>query len=616
MEWVPEPKPPSGGLAAEGFYKLLGRPRLDPLTVLVRETAQNSWDARLDTGQPVDFTIQGWELENSERKALRERVFVEAGSARGTNLEAELASRRLIGLYITDRNTKGLGGPVRADEEDPHGTYDWVDFVLNVGEANTHAHTGGTYGFGKTIAYVVSSANAVVIHSRTVHKGRVQSRLIACAIGEKFSRNRKQYTGRHWWAASGAEAPIPVTGREADRIARLIGMPEFQDGATGTNLLIISPELGGRSPEQAMRFVAESVTWHLWPKLMRRRGKRAMEIEVSWNGEVVRIPRPEERPPLHGFAQAFQPIIEGQRDPRTSTVPGLQIVSIRCSKPTADVGVLAMVPLVHRERVKVDDGSDPEDDEAPKPAAMITGVCHHVALMRTPELVVDYMEGPAPPEGGTEWAAVFRVNDEHDRPFARAEPPTHDSWSPALLSKSAEKTIVNVGLREIRKALDLRWGQRRDPTHAEVASTALIADELAHLLGSVDGRGRGTRAGETLSSRPGTARPRVDFAFSAPIEVDRELATMARLRVSPVPGSKGTKLRYSVAAALEGTSADADLDPRLAVIQARIANQSTGVNGLSGSLDINFTHPVEVELVVRRGPETTVLFDIDAEALA
>src|SRR5690349_13331051 len=82
VKWIPEPKPPTGGLAAEGFYKLLGRPRLDPLTVLVRETAQNSWDARLENGVSVDFSIQGWVLDEGERQALRERVFVEAGKAK------------------------------------------------------------------------------------------------------------------------------------------------------------------------------------------------------------------------------------------------------------------------------------------------------------------------------------------------------------------------------------------------------------------------------------------------------------------------------------------------------------------------------------------------------
>ena len=223
MRWVPEPKPPSGGLAAEGFYKLLGRPRLDPLTVLVRETAQNSWDARLKNGSPVVFSLQGWHLDRRERIALRDEVFVEADKVKGTNLAAALADPRLIGLYISDRNTKGLGGPLQADEASPNGTYDWVDFVLNVGEANTQGHTGGTYGFGKTITYVVSQANAIVIHSRTIHEGRLETRLIACAIGEKFTRGKKLFTGRHWWGESGGSVPIPVTGREADSDRKACG---------------------------------------------------------------------------------------------------------------------------------------------------------------------------------------------------------------------------------------------------------------------------------------------------------------------------------------------------------------------------------------------------------
>lgn len=613
MEWIPEPKPPSGGLAAEGFYKLLGRPRLDPLTVLVRETAQNSWDARLRNGRAVDFTIQGWHLDEAERTALREQVFVEAKSVRGTNLDTELASPGLIGFYITDRNTKGLGGPLQADRVDPDARYDWVDFVLNVGEANTQGHTGGTYGFGKTIAYVVSAANAVVIHSRTIHGGRPQTRLIASALGEKFARKGKLYTGRHWWAASGDDAPVPVTGRQADRIATRIGMPEFGEEETGTNILVIAPDLGGRTPEQAMRFIAESVTWHLWPKLMRHRGKRAMDISVSWNGQPVAIPRPEERPPLHGFAQAFQAIIDDDVDGRSSTVPGLQVESIRCQRPKADIGRLAIVPLIHRDRMTVDDGADPDDSEAPKPAASITGPCHHVALLRTPELVVDYVEGPPPPEGQTEWAAVFRVNDEQDHHFAAAEPPTHDSWNPELLPKSPGRTIVNVGLRELKAVLDLRWGHRRKPTHADVASTALVADELAHLVGPIDGRGRGKRSKDPVPAGPGSARPKVDFTHSAPLELAGVLATLARMRVTPVPGSSGTRLHFRVAAALDGSAGDGELDPRLAVVQARIGDEPVAVEGVGGILDINHTQAVEVELVARRGPETTVLFDVEAE---
>jgi hypothetical protein len=493
--------------------------------------------------------------------------------------------------------------------------YDWVDFVLNIGEANTQGHTGGTYGFGKTISYVVSCANAVVIHSRTIHRGRVQTRLIACALGERFSRQTKLYTGRHWWGGGDAddEAPMPVTGREADRIARLVGMPEFERDDTGTNILVVAPDLGGRTAEQMMRFIAESVTWHLWPKLMRHEGTQTMDIHVGWNGDPLVIPRPEDRPPLHGFVQAFQAILE--EEPGNDSTPGLRVDKIRCLRPKTDVGMLATVPLIYRERVAVDDGSDPDNSEAPKPAAVITGISHHVALLRTPGLVVDYLEGPTPPEGGTEWAGVFRAHDDQDAHFAAAEPPTHDSWNPELLPKSSGRTIVNVGLREIKIALENRWAQRKKPVHVDVASTAVVADELAHLVGAIEARGRGRRRKEPVPSKPGAQRPKVDFTYSTPIELDGELATLARLSVIPAPASTGTTLYVNVAAALDGNSADADLDPHLSLVEARVAGEPIVLSGLSGALALEFNGPVDVELVARRGPETTVLFDVEAEPI-
>jgi hypothetical protein len=360
-----------------------------------------------------------------------------------------------------------------------------------------------------------------------------------------------------------------------------------------------------------MRFIAESVTWHLWPKLMERKGKRAMDIEVSWNGDPVVIPRPEDRPPLQGFAQAFQAILDGKAGDKSPV--GLRLDTIRCQRPATVVGALATVPLVHRERAVVDDGSNPEDAEAPAPAAVIAGVSHHVALLRTPELVVQYLEGPPPPEGGTEWVGVFRARDEHDGHFAVAEPPTHDSWIPSLLPKSQGRTIVNVGLREIRHALENRWAQRKRHTHEEASSTALIADALAHLVRSVEAKGRGRHRRETTPPPPGPAKPRVDIVYSAPIELGNDLGTLARVRVTPAPSSSGTRLHIQVAAALDGRDADQDLDPTLCLVEARIDGASHDADGFSKVLTLEHSEPIDVDLIVKRGAETTVLFDLDAE---
>lgn len=54
--WHSQTFPPEGASAAEGIRNQLGRPELDLLTILVRESAQNSWDAR--TGHAaVDYHL-------------------------------------------------------------------------------------------------------------------------------------------------------------------------------------------------------------------------------------------------------------------------------------------------------------------------------------------------------------------------------------------------------------------------------------------------------------------------------------------------------------------------------------------------------------------------------
>jgi len=271
--------------------------------------------------------------------------------------------------------------------------------------------------------------------------------------------------------------------------------------------------------------------------------------------------------------------------------------------------------LIHRERADVEDGADVSDPDAPQPAAAIIGPSHHVALLRTPELIVDYLEGPMPPEGGVEWAGVFRARDGQDHNFAAAEPPTHDSWSPELLPKSPGRTIVNVALREIKARLEDRWAQRKRPNQAEAVSTALVADRLSHLVAPVDGRGPGRPQNGPRTSVPGPARPKVDLVFCGPSDLSGEVATAARLLVTPAPASVLTRVQFRVAAALDGGSGDPDLDPQLQLVEGRIGGSHMDVSGTAGSITIEFAESFEIELVARRGPDTTVLFDVTAEAV-
>ena len=63
------------------------------------------------------------------------------------------------------------------------------------------------------------------------------------------------------------------------------------------------------------------------------------------------------------------------------------------------------------------------------------------------------------------------------------------------------------------------------------------------------------------------------------------------------------------------SAADTKLDPRLSFVEVRVAGATVDVDGISGHLILDNTGPFEVELVARRGPETTVLFDVEAESV-
>lgn len=609
-KWIPEKYPPSGTIGAAGFYKLLGRPQLDPLTVLVRETAQNSWDAKRPRAQSVRFSMHGRDLDDHERTALLGSLLTERERAMGTGL-SELTGL-FTALFITDRGTLGLGGPVSASEVSENRVYDWVDFVLNVGKTNTAGHTGGTYGFGKTIAYVVSAVNTVVVYSRAKHGGVLQSRLMACAIGSEFSHNGELYTGRHWWGAEPGHAPVPLVGAEADELAGELGMPSFDGSETGTTLMIVQPDFGGRTPEQGMRFIVEAALWNLWPKLVERSDLAAeMSVTFSWNGVSIPLPSVESRPPLGGFVQAFQGLNSNLAIEELS--PGLRRDSIGLEKPRKIVGELVTVPMTFRERANIDDGSSIDDPDAPRSAAMIEGPAHHVALIRSPNLVVEYLEGPPSPEGSFEWAGVFKAADSEDHVFALAEPPTHDTWRPELLGDRAQKSVVKMALQNIRKVLEHRWGSRASVGSTPSSSTSVIAQKLSHLVaGSLGTAAAPSEAagGGGGGKRRGTGA-RLQVVSSGPLDHNSELRTQMTILVTPAAGAARTGLRASIGIALAGGGVDQTVDEGLGFVSVNIGGSTVLGQGRDARVVVVGNEPTEVQLIARRTTDFSIAFDVE-----
>ena len=149
---------PQGNVAAEGVLNQLGRPGLDSLSVLVRETVQNSWDARLADNETVHFTIAGRFLSATQLDFLRHMVLSEEPERLKLHdrLSSEAGNSVRI-LTISDRGTTGLNGPTRADAlDDDTRSRNFVNFFFNVGQSKGNSLSGGTYGYGKSILYQVS----------------------------------------------------------------------------------------------------------------------------------------------------------------------------------------------------------------------------------------------------------------------------------------------------------------------------------------------------------------------------------------------------------------------------------------------------------------------------
>lgn len=433
--WYSQPYPPEGASAAEGIRNQLGRPELDLLTILVRESAQNSWDARsAASADPVDYRIDMWTVGPAHAPAWR--TLLQAGAPTGADrfpLNDTFRRGPIQVLAVSDRGTRGLGGPTRADDAvGPE--RDFVSFIRNIGEPRDTALGGGTYGFGKGIFYLLSKAGTVLVHSRCrTPEGGYETRLIGCALWKSYvPETGGRYTGRHWWGDTSGQVVEPLVGHEAETVAQRLGLRPFATDETGTTVVVIDPNLDGMEPGEAAGYLADTIAWHLWPKMISTDGRPpAMRFSVTCDGIDHPVPDPRTTRPLNMFVAAYE------------TMAGPDGQDLACLKPRKHLGRLGLAKRI----------VPPLEPTRAQRMLNIEDLIHHVCLMRPAELVVTYRPGPKPPSSNQGYAGVFRADEAMDEVYAKAEPPTHDAWNPHSLDRP-ESTYVHSTFRRIDEALN------------------------------------------------------------------------------------------------------------------------------------------------------------------
>ncbi len=481
---------PTGGLAAEGVLNQLGRPDTEPLEVLVREAVQNCWDARRPDATTVEVEIGGRTLDEAALSHLRERVLPDSPEQLSLD-ECLVEGVRL--LHFADFGTTGLGGPTRADAE-PTGVTDFVDFVRNIGQPPDKEFGGGSFGYGKAAFYVASRASTIVVDSLCLPEN--ERRLIAYGLGDHYRDGGVPHTGRHWWGVVEGGVPEPLRGDEAAAMAAALGLPARGEGDHGTTVAIVAPYLETSGGEceldlgEALRFIGECLLWNFWPKLTALRGGApTMRFRLCEDGEEIPLPDPRAHSRLAPFVEAMDLL----RDTEAGIAgdPFAIRKDLNCHRPKRRVGTIAIRQI---STAAAADAAGPLTRGAQDTAAGI----HHVALMRTPELIVRYESGPAFAVTGRGYAGVFRCDPELDLVFRNSEPPTHDAWNSKALTDPTERTFVNTTSTRIGEELRALTTPAVDLGTAVVAGVPVgrFADDLAALMPGLEGPGarRGPRS--------------------------------------------------------------------------------------------------------------------------
>ena len=470
--WYAQPFRPDGGITAEGLRNQLGRPSLSLLTVLVRESAQNSWDAKCDGD--VDYRLDLVTVSPAHRQSWVQMLGpgVPDDASLGRSLPELLRGQSIRYLAVSDRGTTGLGGPTRSDVYAEPNKRAWLSFVLNSGEKQDVDGGGGTYGYGKGAFFLASRVGTVLIYTRFHDESGIRSRLIGSSLLSSVTVGEVPYTGRYWWGRPGDGHCEPLVDRNADAVARALGLPDFRGEETGTTVVVLDPNLTDPLVEDqtemtvadAGQFLADAAAWNLWPLTLEARASR-LRVGVTAHGVQVPVPNEDTDAVLANFAVAY-------RKMQATTEP-----NVLCGNPKKALGRFGYV--------------DTFGAKVTSPAAEelgLTGSPHHVCCMRRPDLVVQYLEQPAKAHPDVGYTGVFKVEGDLDGVFAKAEPPTHDAWVDAQLT-GREATFVRVHRRRLNEECAKIVGPKAREAKVVAVPVGPVAQRLGFLLAGIGGTG-------------------------------------------------------------------------------------------------------------------------------
>lgn len=468
------------------FLKSLDGSSIIRTDLLLREAVQNSYDAKKEQDKPVQFFLNGKHLSATQASYLADFLYCSNGQA-SSKLSSAI-KENLFCLEVADKGTVGLQGPCQQYDSEGNeliaDSYNYRDFVLMMG-GGKDGDLGGIFGIGKASFFLVSSLYAVIIYSRTMYRGKPETRLIIRFFQDDSSGEMKKY-----WVGDNNEhkskkerSPYPFINQKADSFAQNIGMMKYGEQEFGTSVLILgclleddSEDGNSNSSEYVLsNYIPRKIPHWFWPKMITKDNSKKIEFYITLDGDSIPLLHPTEAfSPYFYYNFIYNDWLEKEN---------FEEGRIECKNPKATLGYVTTkkIPatLVNANiRELIGEGNN---------------VC--LAYMRNVELIVKYEQYYLPGLNDDVLFAMFHtdpIGHAIDEPvgtvelaFRNSENQTHDKWSENQV-QGRQRTYIRVGLKRIKEYIKNTYDYSEIPESESDVSVA-FASELGRFLASTKG---------------------------------------------------------------------------------------------------------------------------------
>jgi hypothetical protein len=282
------------------FFSFSGRKALKTIMdshtpnmdLLVRESVQNSCDARKDGSRYTEIDFQTGQFSNANLSSQIETV--------GPLLLAKYKTDNCSFLAIGDKHTTGLlGAPKKSLNGEPNNLY---KLVYSIMEDKDSSDSGGSWGIGKTV-YFRFGTGICFYYSRTFENGQYLTKLAGTLIEDETADDRLSsgQDGICFFGNSSNDneaAPI-MDEKEINNFLSIFGINPYKEAETGTIVIIpylreqdlLSGSINDEQPFWRNNFEQSlSVSLQRWyfPKLYSKANDR-FSLICRINGNIVSL---------------------------------------------------------------------------------------------------------------------------------------------------------------------------------------------------------------------------------------------------------------------------------------------------------------------------------------